>query len=144
MPRGVVGKTRPGTGENNNMPAASKRAKPREVSPDRLRFGIIGVGVMGSNHARVLAEVPGVELVAIADPDRSLAMKIAKAGHCDGVADHHALIGLGVAAGPPLHHSIALDCIGGGVNLLVEKPIAPTVEEGRQIVAAARRKGVKL
>src|ERR1700730_10651832 len=142
MPRGVVGKTRPGTGENNNMPAASKRAKPREVSPDRLRFGIIGVGVMGSNHARVLAELPGVELVAIADPDRSLAMKIAKALHCDAVADHNTLIGLGldaviVAAPTHLHHSIPLDCIEAGIALLVEKPIAPTVEEGRQIVDAA-------
>ena len=131
------------------MPAASERAKPREVSPDRLRFGIIGVGVMGSNHARVLAELPGVELVAIADPDRSLAMKIAKALHCDAVADHNTLIGLGidaviVAAPTHLHHSIALDCIEAGIDLLVEKPIAPTVEEGRQIVAAARRKGVKL
>jgi predicted dehydrogenase len=131
------------------MPASSERAKPREVSPDRLRFGIIGVGVMGSNHARVLSEVPGVELVAIADPDRSLAMKIAKAVGCDAVADHNTLIGLGldaviVAAPTHLHHAIALDCIEAGVNLLVEKPIAPTVEEGRQIVAAARRKGVKL
>ena len=50
------------------MPAASERAKPREVSSDPLRFGIIGVGVMGSNHARVLSELPGVKLVAIADP----------------------------------------------------------------------------
>src|ERR1700730_13322956 len=142
MPRGVVGKTRPGTGENNTMRAASERANPREVSPDRLRFGIIGVGVMGSNHARVLAELPGVELVAIADPDRSLATKIAKALHCDAVADHNTLIGLGldaviVAAPTHLHHSIALDCIEAGIDLLVEKPIAPTVEEGRQNVDAA-------
>jgi predicted dehydrogenase len=38
-----------------------------------LRFGIVGVGVMGSNHARVLAELPGIELVAIADPDAAVA-----------------------------------------------------------------------
>jgi predicted dehydrogenase len=49
-----------------------------------------------------------------------------------------------VAAPTHLHHQVALDCIDAGVDLLVEKPIAPTVEEGREIVAAARRKGVKL
>ena len=131
------------------MAAGSERAQPREVTSRPIRFGIIGVGVMGSNHARVLSELPGVELVAIADPDRSLAMKIAKVVHCDAVADHNTLIKLGldaviVAAPTHLHHAIALDCIEAGVHLLVEKPIAPTVEEGRQIVAAARRKGVKL
>ena len=130
--------------------AMSDRAKTREISTSGdLRFGIIGVGVMGSNHARVLAELPGIELVAIADPDRTLAMKIAKSLRCDAVADHKTLLGLGldavvVAAPTHLHHSVALDCIDAGVNLLVEKPIAPTVDEGREIVAAARRKGVKL
>jgi len=126
------------------------RAKARETSPSgNLRVGIIGVGVMGSNHARVLAELPGIDLVAIADPDRSLAMSIAKSLGCDAVADHKTLIDFGldavvVAAPTHLHHAIALDCIEAGVNLLVEKPIAPTVDEGREIVAAARRKGVKL
>ena len=35
-----------------------------------LKIGVVGVGVMGSNHARVLSEIPGVDLVGIADPDR--------------------------------------------------------------------------
>jgi UDP-N-acetylglucosamine 3-dehydrogenase len=129
--------------------AGPERAQSREVPAESLRFGIIGVGVMGSNHARVLSELPGVELVAIADPDRNVAADIAAAARCEAVADHNALIALGldaviVAAPTHLHHSIALDCIEAGVDLLVEKPIAPTVEEGRQIVAAARRRGVKL
>lgn len=114
-----------------------------------LRFGIVGVGVMGSNHARVLAELPGIELVAIADPDAPVAEKISGFLGCESVADHKSLLSLGldaviVAAPTHLHHQVALDCIEAGVDLLVEKPIAPTVEEGREIVAAARRKGVKL
>ena len=40
------------------------------VTADPLKVGVIGVGVMGSNHARVLADIPGVHLVGIADPDR--------------------------------------------------------------------------
>jgi predicted dehydrogenase len=49
-----------------------------------------------------------------------------------------------IAAPTHLHHDIALACIARGINVLVEKPIAPTVEEGRAIVAAARRAGVTL
>ena len=45
----------------------------------RLRVGVIGVGVMGSNHARVLAELPGVEFVGVADPDRIQAHSVAQA-----------------------------------------------------------------
>jgi len=129
--------------------AGSERAQSRGVPSDSIRFGIIGVGVMGSNHARVLSEMPGVDLVAVADPDRTTAMKIAKALGCQAVADHNTLIRLGIdaaviAAPTHLHHDIALDCIAAGIHLLVEKPIAPTVDEGREIVAAARRRGVKL
>lgn len=116
---------------------------------DRVRIGVIGVGIMGYNHARVLSELPHVELVAVADPDRDQAMRVAKAVGCEAVADHKTLIGLGIdaaviAAPTHLHHPIALDVIGAGVHALVEKPIAPTVEEGRQIVAAARNQGVTL
>jgi UDP-N-acetylglucosamine 3-dehydrogenase len=126
------------------------RATAREKSPsENLRFGIVGSGVMGSNHARVLAELPGIELVAIADPDAAVAGKIAGLLGCKAVADHKSLLALGldaviIAAPTHLHHEIALDCIEAGVDILVEKPIAPSVEEGRAIVAAARRKGVKL
>jgi predicted dehydrogenase len=114
-----------------------------------VRVGIIGVGIMGYNHARVLAELPHVELVGVADPDRSQAMLVANMIGCDAVADHKTLIGLGIdaaviAAPTHLHHPIALDCISAGLHVLVEKPIAPSVEEGRQIVAAARRAGVML
>ncbi len=49
-----------------------------------------------------------------------------------------------IAAPTHLHHDLALECISRGVNVMVEKPIAPTVEEGRAIVAAARRAGVTL
>jgi predicted dehydrogenase len=49
-----------------------------------------------------------------------------------------------IAAPTELHHSIALQCIERGIHVLVEKPIASTVEEGREIVAAARRAGVTM
>ncbi len=114
-----------------------------------LRVGVTGIGVMGSNHARVLAELPGAELVAIADPDRAQAARVADFLGCQAVGDHHDLLALGldaviVAAPTHLHHPIALDVINSGCSVLVEKPVASTVEQGREIVAQARAKGVTL
>jgi len=115
----------------------------------RLRAGVIGVGVMGSNHARVFAELPGVEFVGVADPDRIQAHSVAQALGCAEFPDFAALLDAGVeavsiAAPTHLHQEIALACIARGVHVLVEKPIASTIEEGRAIVAAARRAGLTL
>jgi UDP-N-acetylglucosamine 3-dehydrogenase len=114
-----------------------------------LRIGVVGVGVMGSNHARVLAGLAGVTLVGIADPDRKQAEFVAQTLGCEGVATVGELLDLGldavtIAAPTQLHHEIALACIARGVHVLVEKPIASNVEEGRAIVAAAERAGVTL
>jgi UDP-N-acetylglucosamine 3-dehydrogenase len=119
------------------------------ASNGSLRIGVVGVGVMGSNHARVLSDIAGVELVAVADPDRKQRDYVAGGLGCEAVSDVDELLGRGVdavtiAAPTHLHHDIALKCIAEGVDLLVEKPIASTVEEGRAIVAAARRAGVTL
>jgi predicted dehydrogenase len=115
----------------------------------RLRVGVIGVGVMGSNHARVLAELPGVEFVGVADSDRAQAHSVAQALGCAEFPDFASLIDEGVeavtiAAPTHVHQEIALACIARGLHVLVEKPIASTIEEGRAIVAAARRAGVTL
>jgi predicted dehydrogenase len=114
-----------------------------------LRIGVVGVGVMGSNHARVLAGLAGVTLVGIADPDRKQADFVAQTLGCEGVATVGELLDLGldavtIAAPTQLHHEIALACIARGVHVLVEKPIASSVEEGNDIVAAAKRAGVTL
>ena len=114
-----------------------------------VRVGVIGVGVMGSNHARVLAELPGIELVGLADPEGAPAESVAEYLGCRVVRSHRQLIELGVdavtiAAPTHLHHPIALECIAAGCHVLVEKPIASSVEEGQAIVNAARRKGVTL
>jgi len=116
---------------------------------DPLRVGVVGVGVMGSNHARVLAGMPGIQLVGVADPDRQQARFVAGALGTAAVDDLEALLPLGVdaatiAAPTHLHHDLALACIQRGIHVLVEKPIASNPEEGRRIVAAARRAGVTL
>ena len=116
---------------------------------DTLRVGVVGVGVMGSNHARVLSELPGVKLVGVADPDLKRRDVVVQALGCAGFGDTDALIRHGVdavtiAAPTHLHRDIATECTARGIHVLVEKPIASTVEEGRAIIAAARRAGVTL
>jgi predicted dehydrogenase len=114
-----------------------------------LRVGVIGVGIMGSNHARVLMGLPDVQLVGVVDPDRAQREMVTRVVGCAGFDTVEDMIKAGVdavtiAAPTHLHHDISLKCIGCGIHVLVEKPIASTVEEGNAIIAAARRAGVTL
>ena len=114
-----------------------------------LRVGVVGVGVMGSNHARVFAGLSGTDLVGVADPDRKQAEFVARTLGCDAMAGVEELLerevdAITVAAPTHLHRDIALKCIARGVHVMVEKPIASSVEEGREIIAAARRANLTL
>jgi predicted dehydrogenase len=114
-----------------------------------VRVGVVGVGVMGANHARVLSELPGIELAGVADPDRKQAHAVGAALGCPALGAFEELLDRGVdavtiAAPTYVHRDIALACIARGVHVMVEKPIASTVEEGEEIIRAARRAGVTL
>src|ERR1700729_1751240 len=114
-----------------------------------LRVGVIGAGVMGSNHARVLAGLPDTMLVGVVDPLPAHRTRVTELTGCQTFAGLEELIAAGIeaatiAAPTHLHHEIALACIARGIHVLVEKPIASTVEEGREIVTAAANAGVTL
>ncbi len=114
-----------------------------------LRVGVVGVGIMGSNHARVFADLPGVRLVGVADPDVKQRDFVSAALGCPAHGSVDALLAAGVdavtiAAPTHLHRELALSCIERGVHVLVEKPIAPSVQEGRAIIAAARHAQIAL
>jgi UDP-N-acetylglucosamine 3-dehydrogenase len=114
-----------------------------------LRVGVVGVGVMGSNHARVFTDLPGVKLAGVADPDRKQREFVCGALGCPGFTDVDDLLEAGVdavtiAAPTHLHRDLAMKCIHNGIHVLVEKPIASSVEEGHAIIAAARKAGVTL
>src|SRR5256886_7090893 len=114
-----------------------------------LRVGVIGAGVMGSNHARVFAGLPNITLVGIVDPLPAHRTRATDLTSCRTFARLDELIAedvdaVTVAAPTHLHHEIARACIARGIHILVEKPVASTVEEGQDIVDAARRTGVTL
>src|ERR1700733_7953301 len=119
------------------------------IGESALRVGVIGAGIMGSNHARVLAGLPGAVLVGVVDPLPEHRARATELVGCRAFAGVDELLAEGVdavtiAAPTHLHHEIALACISRNIHVLVEKPIASTVEEGREIVAAASRAGVTL
>lgn len=109
-----------------------------------LRAGLLGVGMMGRHHARVLRELDGVELVAIADPGGD---PHGVAGDLQVLPDIEALIGAGidiavVAVPTRFHEDAALKLAAAGVHTLVEKPIAHTVEAGQRMVDAFESQGL--
>lgn len=113
-----------------------------------LRVGVIGVGVMGANHARVARQLRRAHLSAVVDPDLARAHALADVSGARAAADLDEvldLIDLAVIAIPTASHvEIALRCLDAGVNVLVEKPIAGSVADGERLVDAAAEAGLLL
>ena len=125
------------------MASAAKR-----VVRAPLQVGLAGLGSIGQNHLRLLNSNPDVRLVALADPvEASLdaGVRHTKAqGFADALAmvEEAALDALVIATPTTAHAEIALAAIERGVPILVEKPLAATVEDGMRILVASRRRGV--
>jgi predicted dehydrogenase len=105
-----------------------------------LRAGIIGLGMMGANHARVLSNLEGVELVAVADPQGDAQKVLPQIKVLNSVDE---VIKLGVdycviSAPTAFHEEIASQLIANGIHFLVEKPIADTYASAGKIRDAAK------
>jgi predicted dehydrogenase len=111
----------------------------------RTKVAVIGCGHLGVIHARLLAAREDVELVAVVDPLAESRDRVAAAHGCRAVAEPLDLVGqveVAVVAAPTgLHARVSVPLLEAGIDLLVEKPIAATVEDARAIVIAARRCG---
>src|SRR5688500_17463212 len=113
-----------------------------------LRVGLAGLGSMGRNHLRILSSRPDIRLVAIADPVAEALAPATAASGAQGFAEPLAMIeeaeldAVVIAAPTTAHVALACAAIERGVAVLVEKPLAGTVDEAMQIVAAARVNGV--
>lgn len=109
-----------------------------------IRAGVVGVGSMGQNHARIYAELPDVELVGVADTDADRAREIA-ASHGTQARSRAELLDRADAvsiAVPTAHHAeLARECIEAGVDVLVEKPFVAEPEAGQEIADLAHEHG---
>jgi len=109
----------------------------------KLSVAVIGVGHLGKEHARILAQMPGVDLIGVVDPHTPQAQAVAQRCGTQAYHDYRPLLGrlqAAIVAAPTAHHhSIACDLLRAGVPLLVEKPLANSREQGIEMVALARR-----
>ena len=105
---------------------------------------------MGYNHVRVLAETDGVELVGLADPDPAARHRVARRFRIPTFADYRHLLdqarpsAVSVAVPTGLHHEVASAALIAGCHVLVEKPIARSVEEGADLIRLAAERSVVL
>ena len=113
-----------------------------------LRLGIIGTGIMGANHARIAALHRGIELVAVVDPALDRAERLATTYGATAYTELDDCLGeinCAIVATPTeLHHEIGMRLLGAGINTLIEKPIAETVEQATELIETAARRGAIL
>jgi len=109
------------------------------------RFGVIGAGALGYHHVRLLREVPGAELVGFYEsrPERSAAVaKELGVRAYDRLEDLLDAVDAATVVVPtPAHHEVAKAALARGKHLLIEKPIAATLEEADELLAAAKQSG---
>jgi predicted dehydrogenase len=109
----------------------------------RLRMAVIGVGHLGKEHARILAGLPEVELVGVADVNPDQAQTVARRCGTRGYSDFWPLLNLvdaaTIAVPTTYHHAIACEFLRRGLPLLVEKPLAATLDEANALVELAQR-----
>ena len=110
-----------------------------------VKVGVIGIGNMGWNHARVLSLLRDAELVGVADPDATRGALAKEQFSCEWFADYNELIqqveAVCIAVPTLLHHPVGMACLRAGVHVLIEKPIAANEQEAVELIAAAKQAG---
>lgn len=110
-----------------------------------LRTAVIGVGYLGRFHAQKYAQLAGSTLVGVVDANVEARGKVAAELGTQAFGDYRELFGkvdaVSLAVPTPMHHSIGCDLLRNGIDVLIEKPIATTVSEARELVALAQTNG---
>lgn len=113
-----------------------------------LNMAVVGVGALGRHHARILSELPEVNLVAVVDSDQAQGQAVAgSAGtswHPDCTTLPENIEAVSIAVPTAAHLPVAAPFLERGVSVLVEKPIAPNVHDARGLVALAQDNGCTL
>jgi predicted dehydrogenase len=110
-----------------------------------VRIAVIGVGALGKHHARILAGLPGAELVGVVDANEARAREIAATVNVPWASNAKDLPwpvdAVTVAVPTASHASVALPFLEKGIGVLVEKPLARNAGEARRMIDAAKRSG---
>src|SRR5688572_9815501 len=113
-----------------------------------LRVAVIGVGHLGQHHARLLAPMPDVELMAVVDRNQERSTEVAAKYGTLALTNAAEVLGrvdaVTIATPTITHTEIALPFLDAGVGVLVEKPLAAGLEEADRLLAAAAARGAVL
>lgn len=113
------------------------------MSESRIRTAVVGAGKMGAIHAKVYSQLPDSELIAVVDPDQNRATQLAETYSCLAFTDCAEVLGkvdaVTVATPTTTHLQVAKVFLRNKIPVLIEKPLASNVREGRKIVSLARR-----
>jgi predicted dehydrogenase len=133
---------------SSSAPPASAPGETATIGTARLRTATIGVGHFGRYHAQKYAAAGSSELVAVCDADPVRAEQVAAELGTRAVSDYHELLGavdaVSIVVPTHAHHEIAKAFLDQGVHVLVEKPIASTIEQADDLIETARKRNVVL
>lgn len=108
----------------------------------KLKCAVIGTGYLGKFHAEKYAALDDCELVAVVDVNEEAAKMVAEKNGAQALQDYQPLLGqvdaVSIVVPTTLHHAVARDFLLAGAHVLVEKPIAVTVEEADDLIQIAR------
>ncbi len=114
------------------------------MSNERIRTAVIGAGKMGAIHAKVYSQLPQSDLVAVVDVDQAKATQLAQTYGCRAFTDCAEILdkvdAVTIATPTTTHLQIAKPLLYHRIPVLIEKPLASSVREGRKIVSLARRR----
>jgi predicted dehydrogenase len=127
------------------------KIKDSKVEVNNLKTAVVGVGSLGQHHARNYAEIArehGGEFFGVCDTNEENARSIAEKNNCDYFTDWHELIdkvdAVSIVTPTETHAEIACAFLEKGVNVLVEKPFARTLDEADRMIDTAAKSGAKL
>ncbi|MGB2601356.1 MAG: Gfo/Idh/MocA family oxidoreductase [Candidatus Omnitrophota bacterium] len=118
---------------------------------DKIRIAVIGTGHLGSFHAKVysnIAKKSGIELIGVCDKNKKAAKEVGKRYNVPYYTNYHELLdkvdAVSIVVPTTLHHEVARDFLKAGVHVLVEKPMAKTLEEADELIQLAEDKDLIL
>jgi len=115
---------------------------------DLIKVVVVGVGHLGSRHARIYSELPGVELVGVLDSDLERTEEIAEQYHCRPFAKlaeiPSSVEAISVVVPTDRHYEVAAELMERGYHLLIEKPITDNVSHARELLRIAERSNLLL
>jgi len=110
----------------------------------KINVGVVGVGYLGSSHARVYSQLRNVNLVCVCDIDKKRAKKIAKKRRVWYFPDYHTLFdkvdAVSIAVPTNLHYAIAREFLKNKIHVFIEKPMTDTIQEAEELVDIANSK----